>query len=833
MSRIRYDYKAIEAKWQRFWEDEKSFHVNERSSRPKFFCLVMFPYPSGRIHMGHVRNYAIGDVIARYKRMRGFNVLHPMGWDAFGLPAENAAIKHGVHPAQWTYDNIAFMKSQLKKMGLSYDWSREITTCDPDYYGLEQKIFLKMFEKELVYKRRSLVNWCSSCETVLANEQVVEGKCWRCESEVIQKELEQWFFKITAYAEELLGDLEKLKEGWPDRVLTMQRNWIGKSVGAEVHFPVFGKEEVLKIFTTRPDTLYGVTFMSLAPEHPLVPALVKGTSQEKEVLQFRNRIASEPRQDRIAENHEKEGIFTGAYCIHPLTGEHLPIYVANFVLMEYGTGAVMAVPAHDQRDFEFAKKYGIPVKVVIQPGDQALDPKEMPKAYVEDGVQVNSASFSGMNNREALEAIVSHLEEKRLGKRSVQYKLRDWGISRQRYWGGPIPIVYCSSCGTVPVSQKDLPVLLPRDVKFTGEGPSPLAEHESFVCTPCPKCSKSARRETDTMDTFVESSWYFARYACPTSSEPLEQAKVDYWLPVDQYIGGIEHAVLHLLYARFFSKVLRDLGFIHTNEPFTRLLTQGMVIKDGAKMSKSKGNIVDPDDLIDLYGADTARLFSLFAAPPEKDLDWSDEGVEGAFRFLKRVWTKTMDSREEGSNFAQRALPKMDVMNESQEKLYRKMNQTIKKVTQDIEDSYHFNTAISAIMELVNEVYLFDAEDKKEPLSKPSKAILYEALKVVVVLLSPFCPHVCEELWESLKMKGTVGESVWPSWNEGALREDWIEIAVQINGKVRARLNVSVSIQQDELEKKVLEDEKIVKYIGSLPIRRIVYVPKKLVNLIV
>lgn len=861
MPRVPYDHKKIESKWQKFWEEEKSFHVHEKSNRPKFYCLVMFPYPSGRIHMGHVRNYAIGDVIARYKRMRGFNVLHPMGWDAFGLPAENAAIKHGVHPAQWTYDNIAFMKSQLKKMGLSYDWSREIATCDLGYYGLEQKIFLKMFEKGLVYKRRSLVNWCSLCETVLANEQVVEGKCWRCENEVIQKELEQWFFKITAYAEELLDDLEKLKGGWPERVLTMQKNWIGKSVGAEVHFPIFSKgKEVLKIFTTRPDTLYGVTFMSVAAEHPLIPSLVKGLPQEKEILRFRDRIAKEDRRERTDETCEKEGIFTGAYCLHPLTGEKIPIYVANFVLMEYGTGAVMAVPAHDQRDFEFAKKYHIPIKVVIQSPTQALDPQGMTEAYVEDGVQVESGPFTGMGNREAVSAIVAHLEEKKYGKKAIQYKLRDWGISRQRYWGSPIPIVCCPSCGTVPVREKDLPILLPQDVKFTGEGPSPLAEHASFVETQCPRCSRLARRETDTMDTFVESSWYFARYTCPSSLEPLDRSKVDYWLPVDQYIGGIEHAVLHLLYARFFSKVLRDLGLIGVDEPFTRLLTQGMVIKDGAKMSKSKGNIVDPDDLIDQYGADTARLFSLFAAPPEKDLDWSEEGVEGAFRFLKRVWTKTMDLGDEGNRFSEEALPSLDTMvpppaappeagptssdrsggltagggmDESQKKLYRKIHQTVKKVTQDMEDSYHFNTAISATMELVNEIYLFDAEDKRVTHSESSRRILREALKIVLTLLSPFCPHMCEELWETLGEQGLVGAGEWPVWNEEALKEDTIEIAVQVNGKVRGRLSVSTSIRQDELEKKVLADEKILKYVGSNPIRRIVHVPKKLVNLIV
>ncbi|MBI1883011.1 MAG: leucine--tRNA ligase [Chlamydiae bacterium] len=832
MAKVPYSFKEIESKWQHFWEEERSFHATEKSTHPKFYCLVMFPYPSGRIHMGHVRNYAIGDVVARYKRMKGFNVLHPMGWDAFGLPAENAAIQHGVHPSEWTYDNIAFMKNQLKKMGLSYDWSREIATCDPSYYGLEQRLFLKMYEKGLVYKRRSFVNWCSDCETVLANEQVVDGRCWRCESEVTQKDLEQWFFKITAYAEELLQDLEKLKEGWPERVLTMQRNWIGKSMGAEIHFPVVGRSsEFLKIFTTRVDTLYGVTFMSVAPEHPQILEWVKGTSQESSVRVFVEKVLKESQRDRTDLTREKEGVFTGVYCVHPLTQENIPVYVANFVLMEYGTGAVMAVPAHDQRDFEFAKKYNIPVKVVIQPEGEILDSKTMTQAYVEDGLQAHCGSFDGLKNQEAILKISEFLEEKKIGQRVVHYKLRDWGISRQRYWGTPIPVLHCHTCGTVPVPEGDLPVLLPKDVKFTGMGASPLADHESFVRARCPKCGGPARRETDTMDTFVESSWYFARYTCPQCDEPLDVSKVKYWLPVDQYIGGIEHAVLHLLYSRFFSKVLRDLGFLKVDEPFSRLLTQGMVIKDGAKMSKSKGNVVDPDMLIDRYGADTARLFSLFAAPPEKDLDWNDEGVEGSFRFLKRVWTKVNEFLEkksgENSNVS---LDSMEGMTDLEKKLYRKTHSTLKKVSQDIEDAYHFNTAISAIMELVNEIYHFDVEEKP---SSRGMAILSEALKMVVILLSPFCPHISEELWEMLGESDSVGQVSWPHWNEKVLQEDSIEIVIQINGKVRSRLQIAPTLSSSELEKKILEDEKIQKFLSGARVKKFIHVPKKLVNVIV
>ncbi len=663
----RYDHKAIEARWQGIWEKDKAFNTVP-SDRPKYYVLEMFPYPSGKIHMGHVRNYSIGDVISRFLRMKGKNVLHPMGWDSFGLPAENAAIQHGIHPAKWTYENIDYMKKQLKRMGLSYDWGREIATCSPDYYKWNQWIFLKFFETGLAYKKRSSVNWCPKCGTVLANEQVEGGLCWRCDSAVEMKELEQWFFRITAFAEELLQYTEKMP-GWPEKVLIMQRNWIGKSTGAEVFFKVDGSSEVIRVFTTRPDTLYGVTFMSLAPGHPALEKILTA-DRRAEVERFIAKVKGEAKNQRSLEEQEKEGVFTGAFCVNPLTGAKSPVYVANFVLMEYGTGAVMAVPAHDQRDFEFARAYKLPVSVVINPPGETLDPSAMEKAYVEEGVMVNSGPFNGMKNTDAIEAIVRLIEEKKAGKKSVNYKLRDWGISRQRYWGCPIPVIYCDSCGVVPVPYEDLPVILPEDVNLTGKGLSPLSTAGDFVKVKCPRCGKPGRRETDTMDTFVDSSWYFLRFLSPKETKlPVNREDAERWMPVDQYIGGIEHAVLHLLYARFFTKALRGLKLHDFDEPFKNLLTQGMVCKEtvkcpehgflfpeeakdgkcahcGAKvefgavekMSKSKKNVVDPDNIIDKYGADTTRLFSLFAAPPEKDLDWSEEGVEGAYRFLGRVW---------------------------------------------------------------------------------------------------------------------------------------------------------------------------------------------------
>ncbi|HPP80032.1 MAG TPA: leucine--tRNA ligase, partial [Deltaproteobacteria bacterium] len=647
MSR-EYSPQAVETKWQKIWEENNLFRVTEDPSRRKYYLLEMFPYPSGRIHMGHVRNYTIGDVVARYKKMQGFNVLHPMGWDAFGMPAENAAIASGVHPKKWTYENIAYMKAQLKRMGFSYDWEREISTCDPDYYRWEQLFFIQMFERGLVYRDRTFLNWCDSCKTVLANEQVEDGLCWRCGTQVFLKEHDQWFFKITRYAQKLLDNIERLKEGWPERVLTMQRNWIGRSTGSLVRFAIEGTGQDIEVFTTRPDTLYGATFMSIAPEHPLAKTLPEGTGQEKAVRAFVEKTLKEDKITRTSETYEKEGVFTGRYCINPLTGFRMPIYVANFVLYDYGTGAVMAVPSHDQRDFEFAKKYGLKIIVVIQPeGEPPLEADTMECAYEGEGVLVNSGTFTGMKNTLAMKAITDHLQSMGRGEATVNFKLRDWGISRQRYWGAPIPVVHCARCGVVPVRVEDLPVTLPEAVTITGTGESPIAQVSSFVETACPRCSGPARRETDTMDTFVESSWYFIRYCSPNHKDrPFDKGEVAYWMPVDQYIGGIEHAILHLMYARFYTMVLKDLGYVDFEEPFLRLLTQGMVIKDGAKMSKSKGNVVDPEDMIQRYGADATRLFTLFAAPPEKDMDWTDQGIEGTFRFLSRLWRLVMEIKD-------------------------------------------------------------------------------------------------------------------------------------------------------------------------------------------
>ncbi|MDP8217324.1 MAG: leucine--tRNA ligase, partial [Candidatus Theseobacter exili] len=742
-----YDFQKIEKQWQDIWDKEGFFLAKDQSEKEKFYCLEMFPYPSGRIHMGHVRNYVIGDVIARYKILRGFNVLHPMGWDAFGLPAENAAIKHGIEPSKWTYENISSMRVQLKKLGLSYDWTREFATCDLQYYSLEQKLFLKMLDKNLVYRKKSLVNWCPECETVLANEQVETGSCWRCDSEVVFKEMNGWFFRITNYAQELLDDIKTLQGGWPDRVLSMQKNWIGRSEGVELDFPVEREEgKFIRVFTTRQDTLFGATFISLAPEHPLCLELASSNGRYDEVNEFVKRILREDRIARTSEDIEKEGVFTGAYASNPLNGRKMPVYVANFVLMEYGTGAVMAVPTHDQRDFEFASKYNLELVVVIQPDGEILEPSSMECAHEGHGTMVNSGTFSGLDNETAKIRIAEYLEEKKIGKRTVNFKLKDWGISRQRYWGAPIPVVYCDTCGMVPLKEKDLPVVLPEIEKLTVIGRSPLADISEFVEISCPCCGGVARRDTDTLDTFVESSWYFLRYACPDEKEPVNYEKVSYWLPVDQYIGGIEHAVMHLLYARFFTKVLRDLDLIKLDEPFKKLLTQGMVCKENPatgrseKMSKSKGNVVDPDKLLEKYGTDTVRLFCLFAAPPEKDLEWSDDGVEGAFRFLKRLWKKVVSSPGKISNVSCEEISFNDLSGIDKD-LYRKTDWAIKKVTEDIEDSYHFNTAISAVMELVNQIYHSDKEDC-------NNIVLQRAIRTVLVLISPFAPHIAEELWK-------------------------------------------------------------------------------------
>ena len=823
----RYQPKKIEEKWQRIWEERKSFRVSENSRLPKYYLLEMFPYPSGQIHMGHVRNYSIGDVIARYKRMRGYNVLHPMGWDAFGLPAENAAIERGVHPAKWTMENIAYMRDQLKKMGFSYDWEREFATCDESYYRWEQLFFIEMFRRGLAYKKLSTVNWCEKCRTVLANEQVEGGRCWRCEQEVGVRELEQWFFRTTAYAEELLGELDHLT-GWPEKVLAMQRNWIGKSVGAEILFPLVGREEALNVFTTRQDTVYGATFVSLAVEHPLALELSRSTPQERTVREFVERIQRINQTRRGADEAEKEGLFTGAYCMNPFTGEKIPIYLANFVLMEYGTGAVMAVPAHDQRDFEFARKYGLPVRVVIQPQGKRIKAEEMAEAFVEDGVMVSSGPFTGLRSSEGREKLAAYLEEKGWGKKDIRYRLRDWGISRQRYWGAPIPILYCDSCGALPVPEAELPVVLPKDVEFSGAGGSPLAKLPEFFKASCPKCGGPARRETDTMDTFVESSWYFARYACPDEQDaPLDKARVAYWMPVDQYIGGIEHAVLHLLYARFFTKVLRDLGWIALGEPFTNLLTQGMVIKDGAKMSKSKGNVVDPDFLIERYGADTARLFALFAAPPEKDLDWSDQGVEGAYRFLTRLWRFVSQYRDALASAALDLDQKE--LSPTLRELRRQIHRTIKKVTDDIEGRFHFNTAIASVMELFNALSL---AGKDESLWKDGAPLIKGGVEALVVLLYPFVPHMASELWESLGHRNSLEEIRWPGYSEEALEEVRWLIVVQVDGRVRGRITVPADASNELIEAEALADPKVKGFLHGKEIQRVIQVPRRLVNIV-
>jgi len=824
------DYKpeAVEKKWQRLWEEQNLFRSEEDMTKEKYYLLEMFPYPSGRIHMGHVRNYTIGDVVARYKRMKGFNVLHPMGWDAFGLPAENAAIASGVAPKKWTYENIDYMRSQLKRMGFSYDWEREFATCDPEYYKWEQLFFIKMFEKGLVYRDRCFVNWCDRCKTVLANEQVEGGLCWRCGSQVILKENDQWFFKITAYAQELLDDIDKLSGGWPERVLSMQRNWIGRSTGTLVKFKLEDVPGEIEVFTTRPDTLYGATFMSLAPEHPLVKTLVKGTDRETEVLDFVEDTLMEDRFTRTSDQYEKKGVFTGRYCINPVTGAKMPIYVANFVLYDYGTGAVMAVPAHDQRDFEFAKNYGLPIIVVIEPRGEHLDPLTMEQSYEDDGILVNSGPFNGLKNRDAMAKITSKLEEMGMGSSTVNFRIRDWGISRQRYWGAPIPMVYCQRCGVQPVREEDLPILLPEDVEITGKGVSPLQDKEDFINTTCPKCGGPARRETDTMDTFVESSWYFIRYcSAHTNDRPFDEDKVRYWMPVDQYIGGIEHAILHLLYARFFTKVLRDLGYVEIDEPFERLLTQGMVIKDGAKMSKSKGNVVDPADMINTYGADATRLFCLFAAPPEKDMDWSDQGIEGSYRFLGRLWRLVDELKDRLKGLEVEPGSKTGKL--ELEGIKKKTHQTIKKVTEDIDRRFRFNTAIARMMELVNELYKVKdtIPDKREEL-----AVIKEAIENLVIMLSPFVPHIADELWHMLGHKGMLLEHPWPEYDAGWAEKTTITLAVQVNGKLRATLKVAKDILEEDATHMALSEQNVKRFVNNNKVVRVIYVPNRIINII-
>ena len=860
----KYDPKAIETKWIDFWEGKQLFKVKRSSDQKKYYLLEMFPYPSGKIHMGHVRNYTIGDVIARYKRMQGFNVLHPMGWDAFGMPAENAAIANNTHPAHWTYDNIGTMRSQLKRLGFSYDWDREIATCKPEYYRWEQWLFLKMFAKEMVYRKESFVNWCEPCQTVLANEQVEAGMCWRCGKPVRQKKLWQWFFKITDFAEDLLVYCDQLP-GWPEKVTTMQKNWIGKSVGTEIRFEVENSKNMIPVFTTRQDTVFGATFMCLAPEHPLVPILAKGTSQEALVAEFTKQIATQDRSLKAVESYEKVGVFTGRYCINPLSGRRMPIYTANFALMEYGTGAVMSVPAHDQRDFDFANKYGLDIIVVVQPDGIFLDSSQMTEAYTDDGIMVNSGQFTGLYNTDAKEEIARYLEENSLGKRTVSFRLRDWGISRQRYWGAPIPMIYCEKCGIVPVPEKDLPIILPESADLLEGGRSPLDTLDYFKKCRCPKCnSKNARRETDTMDTFVESSWYFQRYCSPYYSKGMFDKKdVDYWMPVDQYIGGVEHAILHLLYSRYFTRVLNILGLVEFKEPFTRLLTQGMVCKetlscpehnfiypdevrvDGEnriclkcgnpvtigrveKMSKSKKNVIDPNTLLERYGADTTRLFCLFAAPPERDLEWSEQGVEGSFRFLNRVW-RLVKTWQERINVVEPYTKSPDNLEGEVQKLYKKAHQTIRKVTLDIEERFHFNTAIASVMELVNTMY-----GVKPGLKLPHMvAVIRFAMESVIKLLAPMVPHFAEEVWQSMGHSSSIAITKWPVCREDALLQDEIEIVVQVNGKLRSRFNASVDETDDDLKKTALADEKVIRFISGKAIRKVIVVKGRLVNIVV
>jgi leucyl-tRNA synthetase len=823
----RYEPRRVEAKWQKIWEDTRLFDATEDPGQPKYYVLEMFPYPSGRIHMGHVRNYTIGDVVARYKWMRGFNVLHPMGWDAFGLPAENAALKAGIHPARWTYDNIDYMRGQLKALGYSYDWRRELATCDPDYYRWEQLVFIEMFKRGLAFKKTAPVNWCPSCHTVLANEQVEDGACWRCDSEVVLKELDQWFFKITQYADELLSDLDSLTH-WPERVLTMQRNWIGKSTGAHIHFPVAGEAEPITVFTTRQDTLWGATFMSLAPEHPRALAIAQGTPQEEKVRQFVEHWRTVDKSRGALEEITKEGVFTGRYCVNPVTGWDMPIFVANFVLMGYGTGAVMAVPAHDQRDFEFAQKYGQQIKVVIQPPGEKLQAETLTQAYEDDGVLVDSGTFSGMESGPAREAIARYLAEQGQGAAAEQFRLRDWGISRQRYWGAPIPIIYCEACGAVPVPEQELPVVLPLDVQIKQVGASPLAELESFWKVPCPACGGPGRREVDTMDTFVESSWYFLRFTCPDyTGGILDPARVNYWSPVDQYIGGIEHAVLHLLYARFFTKVLRDLEHVSLAEPFARLLTQGMVLKDGAKMAKSKGNVVDPNDMIETYGTDTTRLFLLFAAPPERDLEWSDQGVAGAHRFLHRVFTLTHTILPDIQGVKAYQGTGADLSPEALD-FRRKVHQAIQKVTDDIEERFHFNTAIATVMELVNTFYqTLETLPKKELTFR----VWREGLEALVKLVNPMVPHIAEELWQALGYETSLQLEPWPVAQPEALTESVFTLVVQVDGKVRSKIEAPVSASEEQLKQLALQDPAVQKWLKGEP-KRVVLARGKLINIV-
>lgn len=827
MIQEKYAPHDIEAKWQKYWEENKTFKVEMDKDKPKSYVLEMFPYPSGNLHMGHVRNYSIGDVIARFRTMKGFNVLHPMGWDSFGMPAENAAIKHNIPPKKWTLENIANMTRQLKALGLSYDWDREVTTCKEDYYKWTQWFFELFYKRGLAVKKESAVNWCDTCNTVLANEQVIDGKCWRCDHEVVKKDLSQWFFKITDYADELLKDLDLLP-GWPERVKTMQYNWIGRSEGLEFSFEIPALNDTVAVYTTRPDTAYGVTFMALAAEHPLIKKICENNPKADEINAFCERVRNQSEIERTSSESEKEGVFTGVYCINPFTGRKVEIWVTNYVLYDYGTGAVMGVPTGDQRDWMFADKYGIEKIVTICPVGKELKLEEMTCAYEEkEGMLVNSGEFTGMEMHKAMSAIMDKAEAEGFGKRRVNYRLRDWLISRQRYWGAPIPIIYCPHCGEVLVPEDQLPVRLPEDVSFTAGAKSPLATSEEFVHCKCPKCGADATRETDTMDTFLCSSWYYLRYTDAHNDKmPFDKELNSYWGPVDQYIGGIEHAILHLLYSRFFVKVLRDAGLVDYDEPFSNLLTQGMVIKDGAKMSKSLGNVVSPEEILSKYGADTARLFILFAAPPERELEWSDQGVEGSFRFLNRIW-RIVQAFE--AVLAQK-VTEYDHSNlsEADKDLRRVLHSSIKKVTNDIETRFNFNTAISTMMELVNALYAY-----KEAAKEPNAGLIYEAISDLIKMMSPFVPHITEELWRgAIDANSSVHEQSWPECDEEALKVDNVEIVLQVNGKVRGRLTVPAEATKEELEKIAMADANVQAHIGDATVRKVICVPGRLVNIV-
>ena len=801
-----YDHSQIELKWHERWQNAEFYKAEENSSKPKFYVLEMLPYPSGTLHIGHIRNYSIGDALARYKWMRGFNVLHPMGWDAFGLPAENAAIANNVPPREWTLRNIASMKKTHRRFAFSYDWDREVSTCEPEYYRWNQWFFLKMYERGLAYRKKALLNWCPKCATVLANEQVVDGCCWRHEdTKVEQRALEQWFLKITDYADQLLDDIGQLEGGWPERVLTMQRNWIGRSEGTEVDFTLEGAGTPIRVFTTRVDTIYGATCVILAPEHPLTASLLDagGKGQAKAMI--------DARANRDPGDIDKEGFFTGSYAINPYSGEKVPIWVGNFVLMGYGTGAIMAVPGHDERDFEFCNKYGIPVRPVIRPAHS----ESVPLPYCDYGILENSGVWSGLTSEEARRRMTAYAEERGFGKGAITYRIKDWGISRQRYWGTPIPMIHCPKCGMVPVPEKDLPVVLPDRIEITGTGRSPLENVPEFVNVACPQCSEPARRETDTMDTFIDSSWYFYRYCDPHNDKaPFDSAKIAYWFEIDQYIGGVEHAILHLIYSRFFTKVMRDIGLVRNSEPARRLFTQGMVIAEGAKMSKSKGNVVGADMLAEKFGSDTARMFVLFAAPPEKEVDWRWEGAEGIYRFLGRVY-----------RFATRNIPAAPRSAESDRKVLRKLHQTLKKITEDFETRWHFNTCIASIMELVNTLY---AEEQNL-----SPAAMQEVLEKLALMLAPFAPYVSQEIWEELGHRGPVFRECWPAFDVDLAKDDEAEVIVQVNGKLRSRIFVPFGTAKDELESRAIADEKVKPFVEGKQVVKIVAVPDKLVNIVV